>query len=183
MIQILPIVALIIAYVLVTFVDTLSIRYNLSPVVHGGLFLFLILVVWIWPAYNAGTYVIQQLTTSTKVQARYWIVDNLPIGSKIAHDYYAAPLDDAAFDVTVRFTLAEEPSLGYYYQEGYDYLVVSSYNYDRYLNQAEYFPKEAGFYETLFGKARLLHVVEPDTFHGGPTIKVYKLPKRKSLPD
>ena len=112
---------------------------------------------------------------STQVVARLWIIEHLPPGSRIAAEWYTAPLKQTGFDVGVQFSLANH-SVEDYARSGFRYLLVSSSIYDLYFNEPTRYPTEVAFYRSLPSKCRLLEQLEPSATHGGPTVQVYELP-------
>lgn len=73
------------------------------------------------------------------------------------------------------WTLGEN-SLDCYKEKGFSYLIVSSYQYDRYLRVEHRFPKTAQFYRSLFLEGTLVKEFKPDPVNRpGPTIKIFAL--------
>jgi hypothetical protein len=179
-IQILPMLALFAAYGASTGINRFANRFSITPRLRHGLLVLCVLIISVWPAYRLVLLQIQQANPSTRILAREWILENLPVKSQIAQESYTAPLADTDFIVTQRITLATGHHLSDYYQEGYKYLIVSSSMYERYLSQAERYPHEVTFYKTLFDNGRLLHIFEPSNIRGGPTIRIYELQKGES---
>lgn len=58
--------------------------------------------------------------------------------------------------------------------QGYDYVVVSSSIYDRFFAEAERYPKEVEFYQTLFAQGKLVEEIAPTYWMAGPTIRIYE---------
>jgi hypothetical protein len=173
----LPIIALFVAYGSCSLLAWVVTHNTLKDSTQKIFAILFVVMIWSYPAYKVVIYDIQQNTLSTRVLARNWIIANTPQGSKIAQDYYAAPLNDTKFDVTNYFTLSQNPSLDYYYKENFKYLVASSQSYERYLIAPEFFPIESAFYASLFQQGHLLYKIEPSLFHGGPTVRIYILPQ------
>ncbi len=143
-------------------------------------------------------------TEDTRVQLGRWIDENVPPGSKLAVEGYTF-IDSEGRHVGSRgieYSIAILPSLRanpleYYVQEGFDYLISSSYVYGRYQANpgghaeaveyyrrlADRFPLAASFSPRDDGRelaflmdeeiTPLYSVFERD--RPGPTIKVYRL--------
>ena len=143
----------------------------------------------------------------TRTLAKDWIEENVPEGARVlAHSNgpqlaggdRRAPNANRPFDVTYVGTtsLGKEP-LQAVRDAGHEYVVVSSFSYDRRMLDAEEDAKRLGFYEQLDGEAIEVRQFRPDTadrpipfafahIYGpatdlwalenpGPTIKVYRL--------
>jgi hypothetical protein len=138
---------------------------------------------------------LQQLEPSTRVRARAWVLEHLPPGSRIAEEWYAAPLVGTGFLVTEHFSLAALPGPGFhippgslvrdivvpdvvledYARAGYDFLIVSSAIYGRYLAEPSRYPAEVAFYSHLFREDQLLQEFLPSTTSRGPAVSIYRI--------
>ncbi|MBN1147949.1 MAG: glycosyltransferase family 39 protein [Anaerolineales bacterium] len=181
LVQTLPVLALFAASGLVELVDWLSGRFRLGLQYQRLVLLLCVLAISLWPAYKLAIFIVRQANYSTRVLAGEWMVANLPPESRVYQEWYCPPTQDTGYFVRQRFSLARDP-LSYYYERKYDYLVVSNAIYLRYLAEPERYPEEVKFYRTLFEKGRLVHVFQPSRTRGGPTIQIYKLPKREANP-
>jgi hypothetical protein len=140
----------------------------------------------------------------TRLEANEWAERNLPAGSKVAIEAFSL-LDQES--LSFRPTLqqldvelvwrATEHDLDYYRQNGFQYLAVSSFLYDRAFEQPDRYPDRVRFYEQLDEEATLIAVFSPRIDGGkppfalddldtpfwhlfaydrpGPVIKVYRL--------
>lgn len=140
----------------------------------------------------------------TRQEANEWAERNLPAGSKVAVEAFSL-LDQEA--VTFRPTLqqlyvllvwrATMHDLAYYRDNGFDYLAVSSFLYDRAFTQPERYPDRVEFYRQLDRECQLVAAFYPRADGGstpfalddldtpfwylfsydrpGPTVKVYRL--------
>jgi hypothetical protein len=138
-------------------------------------------------------------TPDTRPLAYSWLERNLPPGSRIVVDEYSvrdrrprADLPDRSrFDLDIVNALSEH-ELGWYHKRGYQYAVVSSFQYQR-------FPGRFDTYAGLEREARQLAVFSPTAdgselpfdiedlyspFHQlhryqrpGPTVRIYALDK------
>jgi hypothetical protein len=174
-IQILPLLALFAANALNVAIAHLSTRFRLTPSVQWGLMLSALLLVSARPVYQLVLIDLRQASASTRILAREWILRNLPAGSRIAQDWYTAPLVGTDFVVSEQFSLAINRTLDDYYRHKYRYLVVSSARYGLYLAEPDRYPSEVAFYQTLFVEGQLLKQFEPSTTRGGPIIRIYEL--------
>ena len=135
------------------------------------------LAVSVLPLYELCRSNIRQSNYSTLVLAHEWILSNLPSESRIAKEEYSAPLTATSFRlVTGRFSLAQGYRLEDYFIDGYQYLVVSSSIYNRFLAASERYSAEASFYRDLFARGHLIRKFEPSgDQRPGPTILIYDI--------
>jgi hypothetical protein len=111
----------------------------------------------------------------TRILAREWIQANLPAGSAVAVDAYAAPLDADRFRLMKTFSLSYN-TLEYYREEEIEYLVTSSYMYDRFETEAYRYPNNVEFYERVQDECSTIYRVSPIRWQRvGPTVSVYHL--------
>jgi uncharacterized membrane protein len=175
-IPILPIFLICIVFALITLITFFSKRLNLNTKTEYSLFLLAIALILSEPGYRVILQNVRDANPSTRIIAREWILQNLPPGSKIAQEEYAAPLDDTNFDVFKTISLSTS---GYTLEEasrsGYRYVVASSAIYNRYMAEPDRYSNEVKFYETLFLRGKLLQKFEPSYLRGGPTIIIYEL--------
>jgi uncharacterized membrane protein len=174
-IQILPLLALFTAHALDRAVAYLSARLRPNPLVQRVSIATALLLISAWPAYQLILFDIRQAGRSTRILAREWVLQNLPAGSRIAQEWYTAPLVGTDLDVLERFSLAEDRTLANYRRDGYRYLVASSAVYGRYLAEPERYPSEIAFYQALFTEGHLLQQFEPSATRGGTAIRIYDL--------
>lgn len=73
------------------------------------------------------------------------------------------------------FSLGDNP-LGFYKNERFDYLIVNSAQYDRFMRQADRYPQWADFYQQVFEEMELVKEFKPAPWsRPGPTIQIYRL--------
>ena len=128
------------------------------------------------PALMVAAQTNQRLAaSSTRVIARDWVVSHLPRRANIAYEEYS--IDDmTGYSFMRAFALGEVgEDLAGLQARGYEYVVVSSEMYNRYLEEPERFSVEATFYQELFREGELLQEITPSQLHAGPTIRVYRI--------
>ncbi|MFQ5742398.1 MAG: ArnT family glycosyltransferase [Acidobacteriota bacterium] len=116
--------------------------------------------------------------TDTRLVAREWILQHLPLGAGLAIEFYSPPFwDSDGFRVSKdSFSLTRRP-LSWYCDQDYRYLLTSSLNYRRYLqDESARFRRQERWYRRLFRNARLIRRFEGEEygFHH-PTLEVYRL--------
>ncbi len=121
----------------------------------------------------------------TRTIAKAWIEENIPTGARIAFEEYTPPLQFSWMPGTTtkryradKYWRLSEHSLDYYRQKPYDYVVVSSFMYDRYFVDRVSYPQDRRFYETLFTQWPLVkEFTGPSAPMHNPTIRIYKVPR------
>jgi hypothetical protein len=111
---------------------------------------------------------------STQILARAWVIEHLPAGSRIAQEWFTAPLDKTSFEVGRQLSLADH-SVEEYAGAGYRYIMVSSFIYQSYLNEPARYPAQVEFYRSLAARGRLLQEITGSATHGGPTVRIYEI--------
>jgi hypothetical protein len=121
-------------------------------------------------AIRAADWNIQTGKPDSRYAALEWIEANVPPGATIAREWHTPPLAQAGYgDIFIR--AAYEQPLAWYEASGVDYLVLSSFMYDRYLDAPETYPTEAAFYQRLFA-------IPPAAFiegDNGPELFIYPM--------
>jgi len=172
-------------------------RLRLGPRAARALAVAAVLVLSLAPASAMIRLGLRHTNPSTRLVARDWIVAHVPSGSRIAAEWYSAPLvpDDfygyslnryapvtidsgKRFLVLERHALADDRTLDDYRREGFEYLVASNAMYDRYLAEPGRYAAETDFYRTLFREGQLLEQFWPSRVRGGPIIRIYRLTAR-----
>jgi hypothetical protein len=126
-------------------------------------------------AYKVSIQNQRQHNPSTQVLARDWIVANVPSGSIIFQEWYAAHLRDAPYFVATAFSMSQVGDLEYFQNENADFLVVSDYIYSRFFREPKRYPNEVRYYQELFKKGRLEKSIRPSLTTGGPEIRIYRI--------
>lgn len=76
-----------------------------------------------------------------------------------------------------------DPAYSLPFYAPFEYVVVSSALYDRYMNRPGDFPAQVAFYEGLSQRWVSTAVFEPERGRVGPTIRIYRRPEGVALPD
>ncbi|MCP4419678.1 MAG: phospholipid carrier-dependent glycosyltransferase [Chloroflexi bacterium] len=143
---------------------------------HPHILVGLVLLVSAYPIYKTVLHNIKQSNASTRVLAREWLLENVPADSKIAQEWYTAVLANTSFAVEERSDLTQDRVVANYYEEGFDYLLVSSGVYGRFYAEPERYASQIQFYNSLANEATLVQEFKPSPIRGGATIKIYHLP-------
>ena len=175
LIQVLPLLAILAAGALATIAGAVARRLGGGRAAAAALLLVLTVLLSFGPALAYVRFSLVQGKPSTRVAARQWMVANLAPGSRIAADFYTAPLHDSALVADYHFALAADGSLEDYRRAGYDYLMVSDAIYGRYQLEPKRYPKEVAFYETLLRKYQPVMRFTPREVGRGPLITVFAL--------
>ncbi|MDX6696749.1 MAG: hypothetical protein QOE65_146 [Solirubrobacteraceae bacterium] len=152
------------------------------------------------PAYGFAA-AVRQAGSTTRLEARRWVIAHVPKGTMIAVEEYSAPLDGAGFTVTrpcstspngrwgttyapldgSSFSVAQPCSLlvdggvADYYRRGYRYLITSSRIDNRYRAEPRRYPHEVAFYRALSRQALLVARFTSSATLAGPEIRIYRL--------
>jgi hypothetical protein len=121
---------------------------------------------------------IKSLREDTRETARNWILKHIPPGARIfcvGRAAYVPDLRELPYTVSDRYWEGYD---NYDYVRQFDYVVASSFLYDRYFT---IYPLEIAptrFYRRLFSEAHLVKEFRPQYFSYGfhnPTIRIYRL--------
>ncbi len=109
----------------------------------------------------------------SRSQAGVWIVQNIPAGKKIRLERYTPYLPSSRFPGADEQRPIGARPLGWYQEQGYDYLVASSYEYKELIANDR---QAAENYRSVFDKGQLIAQFPGDSpDHPGPTIKIYRI--------
>lgn len=106
----------------------------------------------------------------SRYAALHWVEENVPHDQRIVREWHTPPLEGTGYDdVFVRSI--EEQSLDWYRAVHADYLILSSFMYQRYLDAPDTYPAQSAFYSSLLSQPRAA------TFRAenGPVIVVLRL--------
>lgn len=172
--------------------DLLPVNRRLAWIVVSGVILL------IQPVERIVQYSRLQSQINTRVLAGQWIEENIPPASKIATEWHSPVFDNSRYAVTVvDFCGLSVEDLETYRQQGYEYLIVTSFIRDTHMLRDEDEQHKRMFYQQLAAEGHLIHltknyigetyppfdidqVLGPITYMNlferpGPTIEIYHL--------
>jgi len=140
-------------------------------------------VLIILSVYGQASACVHEAYRSTLPDTRWislnWVRDHIPAGARIGRNFYGPPIEAYSDAYEISFLslwgndprrpqkLADLPTL--------EYLILSSDDYDRFVNHPGEYPNEHALYQSFFHKNELLKEFVPDAKTlSGPTIKIYK---------
>ncbi len=114
----------------------------------------------------------------TRIEAKKWIEANIPSGSVIALESYCPPLSSGQYVLRHPASVGVQ-GLDWYRERKFDYIIMSSHMYDRYLTtEAESLLERRRNYESIVENSELIKEFEAPWFflyNPNPTIRIYKL--------
>lgn len=157
-----------------------------------------LIILLIQPIERIAHYNYLQSQTNTRVIAGRWIEENLPHSAKIATEWHSPVFDMSLYEVTVvDFYGLSVEDLAAYQDQGYEYLIVTSFIRDTQMLKPEDQQRKQAFYQQLAAEAQLIHLTKsyigesPPPFdidqvlgpithmdlfeRPGPTIEIYQL--------
>lgn len=116
---------------------------------------------------------------TTRALATAWLLQNVPRGALVAAESYSV---EAAADslplLTIPFDAVQphryDPAYSLPFYAPFDYVVLSSAQYDRYLGTPERFPAQVRFYEGIARDRDPVALFESGPTSVGPTIRIYR---------
>jgi len=126
----------------------------------------------------------------TRTTAYEWVEANIPKGARLLVGDYGPPRLEANYELfhLSAFGLVNEPKdlrydVGEVRERGIEYVIISSFVYERHLNSPNYYPKEMAFYSALERETTLVYEIAPQEIDWvivkhpspGPTIKIYRI--------
>lgn len=175
--ELLPLVALLAGLSVDTIARDLAIRLRFRVWLEWALIVLLVALASVQPVGMLITQQVAHGSTSTRVLARNWILENLPRGSRVAQESYTLPLGAEGFVALEQESLASN-TLDSFRDDGFRHLVVSSYVYSRYFREPQRYQREVAFYEDLFNRGSLLKEFRPTATTPGHLVRVYELPEQ-----
>lgn len=170
-IQISPVLALLAAYGVSAIAGALAGRF--APDRRMAFALLLGLMAVVQPAILTGKTVIKLGATSTRIEARHWIEENLPPHSRIVGELYTAPLQNTSFAVVSQPFLPERP-FDFYLSGEFDFVMTSSEISNRFEADPARYATQLEFYERL-AQLPLVAQFVPTPLQGGSTIRIFRL--------
>lgn len=128
------------------------------------------------PLARSALEVWRTLLPDTRWVATQWVLENLPKGAVVGREHYTPPIEDYSDSFEVNY-------LGFFalLKEGsdinsLDYMIVSSGDYERFVDSEDVYPSEANTYTEFFAQHQLVTEFEPDNrTMTGPTIRIYRI--------
>jgi Dolichyl-phosphate-mannose-protein mannosyltransferase len=178
-------------FVLVYFADLLTLRAHYDryvlPLVPplaalGARFralapvtLLLLVVPLTWSIRDAK----RLMRTDTRIVAHRWVERHLPPGTHVAADPSTPPFE--RLDVLhlalpgPKRQFDQNRNVARLRREGVKYVIVTGSITDRVLAARSDYPREAGFYDSLPARTKLVYRVEPGDGRAGPWVAIYRL--------
>lgn len=195
----LPVFALFIARALVGLAEAVGAALNWPPAARTAAAVLGALLLLATPARDVTAYAARRSEPSTRVLARQWMDANLPAGSRITQEWFAAPLAGSTFEVTEVASLAEwgarldgdgtgsaasgDATGGAAVSGGAvaatavpEVVVASSWTYWPYFDDPARYRAEAAFYDRLMASGALLQEFAPGPARDGPTLRIFTWP-------
>jgi len=125
---------------------------------------------------------------STRDAAIQWARSSIPTGSLVAAERYSIEaMADSLALLVIPFDSVDphrfDPAYSSPYYAPFEWIVLSSAQYDRYLNRAGEFPAQSSFYDAVARHLVLAAEFRPERGYAGPTIRIYRRPAGLVLPD
>jgi len=150
-------------------IDTVAAKYRRVLQIAG------IALLLLPPLYNLIFQNIRNSSFNTRMQALQWVQQNIPKDSKIAYEWYTAPLARQPYHAVEIHALGVHADLKTYRVHGFQYLIVSSSMYDRFFADPKRYGVETAFYRELFAKGEPEVSFLPSSTVGGPEIRIYRM--------
>ncbi len=168
LICIIPFLALLGSYSAIKIADLFK-----GPLAFFSMIIALCVSVGIYAQSNKALNHIRIITLpDTRLVSKVWIEKNIPHGVRIAREHFTPPIEEHLFEVTnVGLFGLKDISLN-----DFDYIIASSLDYGRFIEDATRYPLEAKKYREIFHKFKLIREFIPDNkTTGGPVIRVYRV--------
>ena len=111
-----------------------------------------------------------QSVRDTRYVALDWLEAHVPPGTPVAREWYTPPVAQAGYgDIPVRKT--DDQSLAWYRAAGAQYLLLSSFMFQRYLDDPNLYPADAAFYRALLAQPRQVTI----TGRNGPVVIIMRI--------
>lgn len=157
-------------------VEEIASRISRSESKQNLVIAALILGVILFPALRVTRYVHLMTKKGTGLQAKEWIEENIPPGSRIGYEMYCPPI--SGYDRHNMRIVGYHSSQGYR-EAGFDYIIMSSFTYNRFFRtRLESARGTRKNYQELEANNELIQQFIPPSFspaQPNPTIKIYKI--------
>lgn len=163
MIPALPILVLLAARVLLLAIS----RMPLLGQAKNSVLAIAVVAILLQPTYSIIRHDYLLTQKDTRTIAKDWIEENISSGAKIIAEQYTPELSEGMYDLTVVGTMGlPSHRVEYYRKEQFEYLIVSSFCYDRTLLDKGKDEARHSFYQSLDAEADLIKAFKP---YSGPT--------------
>jgi len=125
---------------------------------------------------------------STRDAAIAWARSGIPAGSLIAVERYSIEsMSDSLALLVIPFDSVDphrfDPAYSLPYYAPFEWIVLSSALYDRYLSRTDEFPAQVNFYDGVARHLNLVVEFRPERGLVGPTVRIFRRPAGTVLPD
>ncbi len=121
---------------------------------------------------RALTHVRRITLPDTRWVSKIWVEKNIPPGSIIGREEYTPPISPRRYRVVFLGFLASTE----YEVDQFDYIILSSNSYERFIVDEQRYPHQAQKYKDVFSNYKLIKEFAPDNkTAGGPVIRIYKI--------
>ena len=172
---ILPVVPFLVIAAAMFLVEIASKISRLKPKQNFIIIAFTLAII-LFPGIRVIRYVDLMTKKGTGLQAKEWLEKNIPRESKIIYETYCLPM--RGHNRHYIYQIGDH-SLGWYKREKFDYLILSSFQYDRYTNTSlEWLQGIKYNYEEIRRECELIKQFDPPPFSPGnpnPVMKIYKI--------
>lgn len=125
---------------------------------------------------------------STRDAAIQWARASIPPGSLAAVERYSIEaMTDSLALLVIPFDSVDphrfDPAYSLPYYAPFEWIVLSSALYDRYLSRIHEFPAQSNFYDGVARHLNLVAEFRPERGLTGPTIRIFRRPPGTVLPD
>jgi 4-amino-4-deoxy-L-arabinose transferase-like glycosyltransferase len=139
----------------------------------------LLFLVGIWQQVGLARESIRVLTLpDSRWIGLQWIDANIPAGTVICRERYTPPVQNLGrqYQVTNLGFFALTKANARAKIDGCDYVILSSFNFDRFFIDRDQYPEESEAYESFFSTRRLVHEFKPDNVGvGGPRVLIFAI--------
>jgi len=170
---ILPLAALVSAYGLVSSVGWLT--QTGTAVLRQLLLLSLMGAAMAAPGLRSLQLSIQDANPSTRLAARFWLLQHLAADARLIQEPYTTLLVADPRVTNTGLSLGTDHTLTDYKRAGYTHLVISSAMYNRFRAEPTRYPSEVAFYQSLLDQSTPLVTFSATWVQGGPNLHIYAL--------
>lgn len=154
----LPILALLAARVLLLAIS----KMPLLEQAKNSILAITVVAILLQPTYSTIRHDYLLTQKDTRTIAKDWIEENISTGAVIIAEAYPPELSEGMYDLTVVGTMGlPKHTVEYYRREQFEYLIVSSFCYDRTLLDKGKDEARHSFYESLDAEADLVKAFKP----------------------